>query len=100
MILANWLRRASEEPHSSTAPSRLVEGLFLLWSVSMSSDVPYRRPQRRASMVVHLEANGLEPRFSVLISRERDLQPLHEEPEPKEKAPDFHDQNTSSDRLR
>src|SRR5216683_4459153 len=44
MILANWLRRVSEEPHSSTAPSRLVEALLLPWSVSMSSDVPYWRP--------------------------------------------------------
>ena len=30
------------EPHSSTARGRLVEALFLLWSVSMSSYVPYR----------------------------------------------------------
>jgi hypothetical protein len=53
MILANWLRRASEEPHFSTAPNRLVEALFLLWSVSMSSDVPYWRPPTpRFSMVV------------------------------------------------
>src|SRR5438309_9786239 len=42
MILANWLRRASEELHSSIAPNRLVEALLLLWSVSMSSYVPYR----------------------------------------------------------
>src|ERR1700676_450145 len=44
MILASSLRRASEEPHSSTALNRLVEALFLPWSVSMSSDAPYWRP--------------------------------------------------------
>jgi hypothetical protein len=44
MILANWLRREIEEPHSSIVPNLRVEGLFLPWSVSMSSDVPYRRP--------------------------------------------------------
>src|SRR6266849_9584610 len=44
MILANWLRRVSEEPHSSTAPNRLAEALLLPWSVSMSSDEPYWRP--------------------------------------------------------
>src|ERR1700687_4945354 len=44
MILANWLRRVSEEPHSSPAPSRLAEALLLPWSVSMSSDEPYWRP--------------------------------------------------------
>jgi hypothetical protein len=44
MILASSLRRASGEPHSSTAPNRLVEALFLPWSVSMSSDAPYWRP--------------------------------------------------------
>src|ERR1700726_4884279 len=47
MILANWPRRASEEPHSSTAPNRLVEAYFLLWSVSLSSDAPYWRPPSR-----------------------------------------------------
>jgi hypothetical protein len=44
MILANWLHRVSEEPHSSTAPNRLAEALLLPWSVSMSSDEPYWRP--------------------------------------------------------
>src|ERR1700758_4403745 len=44
MILANWLRRVSEEPHSSAAPNRLAEALLLPWSVSMSSDEPYWRP--------------------------------------------------------
>src|ERR1700730_7503437 len=47
MILANWPRRASEEPHSSTAPNRLVEAYFLPWSVSLSSDAPYWRPPSR-----------------------------------------------------
>jgi hypothetical protein len=42
MILANWQRREIEEPHSSIVPNLRVEGLFLPWSVSMSSDVPYR----------------------------------------------------------
>src|SRR6266853_555037 len=36
--------------------SRLVEGLLLPWSVSMSSDVPYRRPPTPRQYVVHLEA--------------------------------------------
>src|ERR1017187_579334 len=44
MILASSPRRASEEPRSSTALNRLVEALFLPWSVSMSSDAPYWRP--------------------------------------------------------
>src|SRR5947208_151005 len=52
MILANWPRRASEEPHSSTAPNRLVEAYFLSWSVSMSSDAPYWRPPSRALSMV------------------------------------------------
>src|SRR5260370_16105986 len=47
MILANWPRRASAEPHSSTAPNRLVEAYFLPWSVSLSSDAPYWRPPSR-----------------------------------------------------
>src|ERR1019366_3401571 len=47
MILANWPRRASEEPHSSTAPNRLVEAYFLPWSGSLSSDAPYWRPPSR-----------------------------------------------------
>src|ERR1035438_1538211 len=47
MILANWPRRASEEPHSSTAPNRLVEAYFLPWSGSLSSDLPYWRPPSR-----------------------------------------------------
>src|SRR2546427_10603232 len=49
MILANWPRRASEEPHSSTAPNRLVEAYFLPWSVSMSCDAPYWRPPSRGA---------------------------------------------------
>src|ERR1700693_4584404 len=38
MILASSLRRASAGPHFSTVPSRLVEALFLPWSVSMTSE--------------------------------------------------------------
>jgi hypothetical protein len=41
---ASRICRASGEPHSSTALNRLVEALFLPWSVSMSSDAPYWRP--------------------------------------------------------
>src|SRR5580704_16183096 len=44
MILASSLRRASGEPHSSTALNRPVEALFLPRSVSMPSDAPYWRP--------------------------------------------------------
>src|SRR5881396_4371567 len=62
MILANWPRRASEEPHSSTAPNRLVEAYFLSWSVSMSSDAPYWRPPSRALSMV-FQTYGLEARF-------------------------------------
>src|SRR5947209_15327800 len=62
MILANWPRRASEEPHSSTAPNRLVEAYFLSWSVSMSSDAPYWRPPSRALSMV-FQTYGLEVRF-------------------------------------
>src|ERR1700758_2576242 len=53
MILVNWLRRASEEPHSSTAPGPLVEALFLLWSVSMSekSDRAVSRANRPSSQL-------------------------------------------------
>lgn len=40
MIFGNGPLRASEEPHSSTAPNPLVEAYFLPWSVSRSSDAP------------------------------------------------------------
>jgi hypothetical protein len=64
MILVNWPRRASEEPHSSTAPGPLVEALFLLWSVSMSSYVPYRTASYAAPVWwFDFEAYGLEVRF-------------------------------------
>src|SRR6266852_3342709 len=62
MILASSLRRASEEPHSSTALGRLVEALFLPWSVLMFSDAPYWRPPSRALSMV-FQTNGLEARF-------------------------------------
>src|ERR1017187_6046787 len=66
MILANWPRRASEEPHSSTALDRLVEALFLPWSVSMSSDAPSWRPPSRARSVWSFSRNdGLEARFRI-----------------------------------
>src|SRR5882762_7781569 len=67
MILANWPRRASEEPHSSTAPSRLVEAYFLFWSVSMSSDAPYWRPPSRAlSMCLSVGVTVPKPVFWIL----------------------------------
>jgi len=67
MILVNWLRRASEEPHASTAPGPLVKALFLLWSVSISSlcAIPGGL-LRRTGMVVEFEAHGLEARFWIV----------------------------------
>src|ERR1035441_537971 len=44
MILASSPRRASEEPHSSTALDLPVEALFLPLSVWMSFDTPHWRP--------------------------------------------------------
>jgi hypothetical protein len=44
MILENWLLRASEEPHSLTAPSRAAEVLLYLLGASTPSDLPYWRP--------------------------------------------------------
>jgi hypothetical protein len=51
MILANWPRRASEEPHSS------MERLDFLRRAILAAS------QAAVSMVVHLEGDGLEARF-------------------------------------
>src|SRR6266404_8168877 len=92
MILASSLRRASGEPHSATALNRLVEALFLPWSVSMSSDAPYWRPPTPLGQyVVQQETYGLQARFRILavgrqfargdscagVSPNRDLSPTY-----------------------
>jgi serine/threonine protein kinase len=51
------------------ALSRLVEALFLPWSVSMSSDAPYWRPPSRALSMV-FQTYGLEARFWLITKRD------------------------------
>jgi hypothetical protein len=64
MILANWLRRASEEQHSSTVPNPRVEGLFFaLERFDVFLGAILAASYAAISMVVQLEANGLEARF-------------------------------------
>ena len=61
MILGNWARRASEELHFSTARGRVAEGLFWPWRVFDFLRCTILVASRAAiSMVVHLEADGLE----------------------------------------
>jgi hypothetical protein len=57
MILANWPRRASEEPHSS------MERLDFLRRAILAAS------QAAVSMVVHLEGDGLEARLWIVSVR-------------------------------
>jgi hypothetical protein len=61
MILANWLRRANEGPHSSTALSPLVEASFLAFDrLDFFRCAELAASWAAVSIAVDFEAHGLE----------------------------------------